>query len=191
MRLARNGTMPAPTEAATEKSAESAELRSLRSFAMVMVMAWAGPAPRARAETANSTAKVECGRKMAGTQPNPESVTPVITTEEGSGVKQRMAKGARAKRLAAKRSQKRMFITVAVPELNPVCVRLVMSHVPHATSTPTARALMPAQLVVKRLGSLAPQFLPVEDDSGVFAFSDSLGSARKSSEITAVTAAAM
>mmetsp|Transcript_84358 Transcript_84358/g.133653 ORF Transcript_84358/g.133653 Transcript_84358/m.133653 type:complete len:93 (+) Transcript_84358:1789-2067(+) len=77
-------------------------------------------------------------------QPTAENAAPTITTDEALGLKILQNKGARTRRLIAKRIQNTTVEEELTEESNPICVMAVISHVPHATSTPTARTPRPA-----------------------------------------------
>mmetsp|Transcript_48798 Transcript_48798/g.113960 ORF Transcript_48798/g.113960 Transcript_48798/m.113960 type:complete len:230 (-) Transcript_48798:679-1368(-) len=137
-RLIRNGIPPAPIDAATEKSAESTDVRSWYSFTIPIVIAWDGPVPRAKPATASSTVQAFLGQNKAGRQQAAEARPPEITIFAGRGLQRRQMKGAKISRLAMKRIQNTRLMATAVEYRKPVFVATVMSQVPQETSTPIA-----------------------------------------------------
>mmetsp|Transcript_68486 Transcript_68486/g.161118 ORF Transcript_68486/g.161118 Transcript_68486/m.161118 type:complete len:230 (+) Transcript_68486:388-1077(+) len=188
MRLMTKGTPPPPSDEAMENMAESTEVSSLLSLAMVIVIAMAGPTPTAMPLTARSTHGNFCGHTDAGRQEMMPITQPPTTMDAGRGQKYRQMQGARAKRLTANSTQKVMLQKVAVLDSKPVSDMEVMSQVPRATSSPTERMAKKQHVNVKQFGSCEHRDVVL---SCSCCRSSSLGSLRNSSEAKAIDPPAM
>ena len=100
IRLIRKGTPPAPREEAMANIAESTEVRSCRSFAMVMVIAYAGPTPSAMPLIANSRAG-SWGYMVAGKQLSAATEAPPMIIADGFKRKHLQRHGASTRRFTS------------------------------------------------------------------------------------------
>jgi hypothetical protein len=101
----------------------------------------------------------------------------------------RQRRGVRMSRLAAKSAQNTLVIHVALLLLKPVPKRHVTSHVPQATSNPTARTATPAQRITKREDK--PAGVPVAFSGAQDGSSRGGGSVRNASAAAALITAAV